>query len=449
MLEKDPFESIGQHALDELSEAVRDEEAFEGQVALPALHTCVDEIASGVVDRTCVGVVILDASNLGAWERQHGASSFASMMSLLARATQRMRGAAIREEDIVVSDADGGDTILIFLRAPRRPGVDGPVIDFESIVSRIKRQLYEPFESTPLWLHEALEQVATGSALLIRNDSVDPRREIYRAIRQARIDAQVNHREIQRQRHRIVGHMIAQQKIQTLYQPIVDMRSGEPLGYEALSRADKGDAEKLGVHLFVAAARAELDGELDQTCRALSIVRRPRLDGDCKLFVNTLPPAFYGPTRELDALLEGWEADGLRPGQLVFEITENITREQLHRILPTVAELRRRGYEFAVDDVGTGASNLQLIADLEPDFIKMDISLTRGIARSLRKQALATYLLELALRCDARLIVEGVENRADADTCVGLDIELGQGFLFGRPQPLPSTLRAKTSIEAG
>lgn len=432
MNETDPFESGIQQELNELSEAVRDEDAGYGLVELSPLYQNIDRLAGQVTRRECVGVVVLDASNLGAWERQYGAAQFTQLVSRLAQATEQMKGSAIRREDLVCIDAPGGDTILIFLGSPRH-GADGPTIDFEAIVGRIKRLLFEPFQSTQLWYHTALEQVCTGSALLIRNDSVDPRREIYRAIRQARIDAQVSHREIQRQRHRVVGHMIAQRKIRTLYQPILALETNETVGYEALSRAEQTDAEKLGVHLFVAAAKADLDGELDQTCRSLSIVRRPGLTQARRLFVNCLPGTFYEPMRELDAMLDSWEEDGLVPEQLVFEITENITHDQLRRILPNVRALQARGYQFAVDDVGTGTSNLQLIADLEPQYIKMDISLTRGIATSLRKQALASYLLELADRCDAKLIAEGIENQPDCEAVLSLGIALGQGYLLGMP----------------
>lgn len=428
----DAFDSGTQEELNELSEAVRDEDAEHGLVVLPPLHDHINEIARRVACRACVGVIVVDATNLGAWERQYGAALFMQLMSKLAQATERMKGSAIRTDDIVCIDASGGETILIFLGSPRA-GDDGPSIDFESIVARVKRQLFEPFQSIQLWYHTALEMVCTGSALLIRNDSVDPRREIYRAIRHARIDAQVGHREIQRQRHRVVGHMIAQRKIRTLYQPIVDLRSRETVGFEALSRAEQSDAEKLGVHLFVAAAKADLDGELDQTCRSLSMARRPGLSTSRRLFVNCLPSTFYEPMRDLELILAEWEADGLVPDQLVFEITENITHDQLRRILPSVRQLQARGFQFAIDDVGTGTSNLQLIADLEPQYIKMDITLTRGIALSARKQALATYLMELAAKCDAQVIAEGIESQPDCDTVLQLGIILGQGYLLGMP----------------
>lgn len=137
---------------------------------------------------------------------------------------------------------------------------------------------------------------------------------------------------------------------------------------------------------------------------------------------------------ELEVLLDSWIDDGLAPEQLVFEITENITHEQAQRIMPSIKRLRQRGFRFALDDVGTGTTNLRLIADLEPDFIKMDITLTRGIGHSQRKQALAKYLVELGEKCNARLVAEGIETEDDHETLVELGFDLGQGFLLGRPE---------------
>ena len=428
----DPFESADRAELEELSEAVRDEDARLHVVALEPLHHHMEELAERVLERTCAGLIVLDGSNLDIWERHYGAASFRAFMNRVSAAIEESRGSVLRMNDVVCLDADHGDSILIFLT--RSPDESlGPAVDFETICTKLKRLIFSHFLTAEWWYHQALEQMAIGSALIIRNDSVDPRREIYRATRQARHDAQLAQKEVQRQRHRVVGSMIAQRKITTLYQPIVHMRTGAVVGYEALSRAEPVDADRLGVHLFVAAAKAELDGELDQTCRHLSIRRRPELETDVQLFINTLPSTFFDPMRELEGMLEQWISDGLRPEQLVFEITENITLEQLRRILPNLRKLRSQGFRFAVDDVGTGASNLQLLADVEPDYIKMDISLTRGIATSARKQALGTYLLELAGKCEAKLIAEGIENQADHDMCLVLGMELGQGFLLGRP----------------
>lgn len=445
MLDDDPFATGEQQQLEELSEAVLDEEIERTRPTLPILSDIIDDVAEQVAAHECVGLILVDTANLESWERRHGAESFTAMMGKLCDAAGQARGDVIRNDDSLCLDMPGGDTLLLFLSSPRGGG-DGefsPAVAVEDVMSRFERQLFEPFSGSKLSFQEALDSISMGSALLLHNVSVDPRREIYRSIRRARADAKVNFREMQRRRHRVVGHMIAHRKIETKYQPIVALAPRQIVGYEALSRADSSDADELGVHLFVAASRAELDGELDQACRTLSIDRRPEIANKKRLFVNCLPPTFYEPNRELERLVEQWLDDGHDPSQLVFEITEQITRDQAMRIMPTVEKLRDRGFHFALDDVGTGAANLELIADLAPEFIKMDISLTQGIDQSRRKRDLAQYLLDLASKCDARLIAEGIEEEEELETLVELGVELGQGYLLGRPQPADKWLTAQ------
>lgn len=449
MFDEDAFETVDQRELEELSEAVRDEEA--GELRAPqigSLSDIVDVLAQKVDDRSLVGLIMFDASNLSAWERQHGAAAFDAVMGRVAHNVEKMRGSSIRAEDEICIEHSSGDALLIFLSRPRGEDSAGAAIDFEEVIGRVKRGVFEPTHDTQLSMHEAFEKIATGSALIIRNSSVDPRREIYRAVRRARSDAQSNYLEMQRRRHRVVGQMIAHRKIDTLYQPIVRLGSSEILGFEALSRADKEDAERLGVHLFVAAAKAELDGELDQTCRALSVRRRPGLETSRKLFINCLPPTFYQPMEDLNLLIDAWLGDGLQADQLVFEITENITHDQAQRILPSVRKLRSQGFQFALDDMGTGTTNLRLLTDLEPDYIKMDITLTRGISNSPQKQALARYLLELGERCGAQLIAEGIESAEDCHTLQQLGFDLGQGFHLGRPKPRDQLAAQSASTNA-
>ncbi len=445
MLDEDPFATAEQQQLDELSEAVLDEEVQRTRSDLPVLHEIIDELSEEVAQRSCVGLIVVDTVNLEGWERRHGATSFATLMARLAEAAREGRGDTIRSNDRLCLNMPGGDTLLLFLSQPRDHSENSvsPSLAVEDVMARFERQLFEPFSAAKLTFHEALDSVSMGSAHLLYNTSVDPRREIYRAIRRARADAAVNFEEMQRRRQRVVGHMIAHRKIETMYQPIVALPQRQIVGYEALSRADEADSDELGVHLFVAAARAELDGELDQACRTLSVDRRPTIDSEKQLFINCLPPTFFEPNRELNQLVDQWLADGHDPGQFVFEITEQISYEQALRIMPAVERLRDQGFLFALDDVGTGAANLRLLADLDPDYIKMDISLTQGIHESQRKQDLAQYLLDLANKSGARLIAEGIEKEEELDTIVELGIELGQGYLLGKPKPAEKWLQER------
>jgi EAL domain-containing protein (putative c-di-GMP-specific phosphodiesterase class I) len=422
---------------EELSEDPADQQAAELDSLLPTLDQRMPDISPRVADRSVVGVVVLDASNLESWERNYGSKAFDAVMSHLAKMTSQLQGNFIRSDEVVCQDAPGGDCLLIFLSAPRGSGVDGNSqrIDFKDIIRRLRSELTAPFNGQRLWLQEAVEKIAIGRALIVHNNSVSPHREVYRAIRRAKSDAQVNFRDMERRQNRVVGEIITSKNIQTLYQPVVELDEGSPFGFEALSRPDSELKDELGAHLFVAASRADLEGELDQTCRKLSMKQHPPLLNEGKLFINCLPPTFYRPHDRLESLLDTWRENGFSEDQLILEITENMTQEQVKRIIPTISKLKERGVHFALDDMGTGITNLRLLADLKPDYIKMDISLTRDINESPRKQRLADYLLELGDGSNAKVIAEGIETLEERKTLLDIGFEYGQGYLFSYPKP--------------
>lgn len=400
---------------------------------LPILPSIIDRVAQGVRARDIIGVLVFDATPLESWEHRHGPEAFDDLIERFGEAASEMCGSAIRRKDIVCRNAAGGGSVLIFLSRPRSDPQESDSLDFDTIADRTKEYaigaLGEEGE-----LEEVLERIQVGTSLIVGKDSVDPRRQVYRAIRRARNDIRARERKRIEQLHQVVGSVIAQRDIETLYQPIVQLTDQCPIGFEALSRVGTDRSCDLDDPLFSAAAKVELEAELDQICRTLSVDRRPELEEDKKLFVNCLPAAFYDPNQQLETLLDEWlEHERLDPDQLIFEINEDISQSEADRILPTIRRLRRSGFQFALDDMGTGKTNLRLLADLEPTYIKMDISLTRGIADSVRKQALASYLLDLAEKSDAELIAEGVESQRDLETVVELGVEYAQGHLIGRP----------------
>lgn len=396
---------------------------------LPALSALLDRLAERVVQRSIVGVLVFDASFLDIWEHRVGAEAFETLLSTFGTAARQMSGQHLRHDDIVCRNAPGGDSILVFLTPPRAE--DAP--DFADIAVRTRSHAKATLPDADPFEPEIIDRVEAGSALIVGRDSVDPRRQIHRAIRRAREHIHQQRQEHVRQTHQLVGSVIAHEGIETRYQPIVHLDSSRTLGFEALSKPTDDFAEQLGAPLFSAAAEVELQAELDQLCRQLSVERRPALDSETRLFVNCLPATFYEPTDRLDELLDRWIGDGLAPNQLIFEINENISQAEADRILPTIRRLRQRGFQFALDDMGIGMTNLRLLAELEPTYIKMDLSLTQGIGDNIRKKALASYLLDLAEKSNARLIAEGIETRRELETVVELGVPYGQGHLIGRP----------------
>ncbi len=125
--------------------------------------------------------------------------------------------------------------------------------------------------------------------------------------------------------------------------------------------------------------------------------------------------------------------------QTVIEITENAVIDDFAHMREVVRRLRGSGFRIAIDDAGAGYAGLQTMVEIEPDFIKLDMSLTRGVESSIVKQKLVGTLRDFCRQAFITLVAEGIETRAQLDALVALGIDYGQGFLFAHPgSPHPS-----------
>jgi EAL domain-containing protein (putative c-di-GMP-specific phosphodiesterase class I) len=126
-------------------------------------------------------------------------------------------------------------------------------------------------------------------------------------------------------------------------------------------------------------------------------------------------------------------------GLTVIEITENSVIADFDRMRDIVRKLRAHGFRVAIDDAGAGYAGLQTMVEIEPDFIKLDISLIRGVDSSIVKQRLVRTLRDFCREAAISLIAEGIETHKQLETLQDLGVSHGQGFLFGLPgadQPL-------------
>ncbi len=121
--------------------------------------------------------------------------------------------------------------------------------------------------------------------------------------------------------------------------------------------------------------------------------------------------------------------------QTVVEITENAVIDDFAHMREVVRRLRESGFRIAIDDAGAGYAGLQTMVEIEPDFIKLDMSLTRGIESSIVKQKLVGTLRDFCRQACITLVAEGIETRAQLDALLALGIDYGQGFLFAHPGP--------------
>ena len=233
------------------------------------------------------------------------------------------------------------------------------------------------------------------------------------------------------------------------FQPIVELTSGALHEYECLFRPSMPMLPQSIGSIVQAAIDTGRSIELDRFIVGAIIARAARMDADrraagqptLRLAINLTPSSLLDPTFEAASFAAMIRDAGLDPRQLTIECTEQQAVADVVHLQKAVRALRRTGFGFAVDDAGAGYASFALIAALRPSVIKIDRDIVSGIARDDAKQALVEAFVSFGRRIGARLLAEGIERRADLAMITGLGVDLGQGYLLGRPSATPAAPR--------
>jgi EAL domain-containing protein (putative c-di-GMP-specific phosphodiesterase class I) len=273
--------------------------------------------------------------------------------------------------------------------------------------------------------------IYVGAATIFRNPKIRTERLIYRGIREA---TQAARGAEEWERTRKVSDLkstIRDGAVFIEYHPIIVTKTEEIYGFEALARGVRRELRSPEV-LFEVAEEANLVWELSRLLRRRAVTG---IINDLKpnqyLFLNIDPHDFDDPTfRSLDP-----DDLGIKdPSHVVLEITERTAIKDYPRFQEYLAAFRERGFRFAVDDAGSGYAGLGSIANLAPDYIKLDISLISNIDTNFLKQNLVETMVTFAEGQGALVIAEGVERREEFETIRDLGVHFTQGFLFHRPK---------------
>ena len=229
------------------------------------------------------------------------------------------------------------------------------------------------------------------------------------------------------------------------FQPIVTLETGQLYEYECLFRPDMPMLPQSITSVVQAAINTdrgvELDGYIMATILAriakIETARREAGEDVHRYAINLMPSSLLDPAFEPSQVSEQVRAAGLEPRQLTIECTEQQSVSDVGLLQRRVRALRRHGFGFAVDDAGAGYASFALIAALRPTVIKIDREVVSGVSRNDAKQALVEAFVSFGRRIGAHLLAEGIERRADLAALRSLGVELGQGFLLGRPAPEP------------
>jgi len=220
------------------------------------------------------------------------------------------------------------------------------------------------------------------------------------------------------------------------FQPIVDVDTGEAYSYEALVRGINGEpaGEVLG------RIRDDNRYRFDQACRVKAIALASRLGLACNLNINFLPRAVYQPQRCIRTTLEAARAYDFPIERIVFEVTEGERVDDTGHLVDIIHEYHRLGFRTAIDDFGAGYSGLNLLAEYQSDYLKLDMKLTRGIDSDGPRQAIVRGVVYVCRELGIRVVAEGVETASEYRWLREAGVRLQQGYYFARPgfEALPS-----------
>lgn len=406
---------------------------FDKNTNLPTLPILVDDARKMVEEHGAIGLFLIDLGKQKNFENTYGWQLYDEVIKEFAQILEDCRSEILNEKDLIALSHIRGDEFILFLNPP--PGRSWSETELEILNEKIRNLIKKKMErfNGQRWLSNLAFH--TGYASILRDPSSRIERLIQRAIVRAK---EVSGQEVENEmiRHHIaLQRIISQNAILTYFQPIVYLENLDVLGYEALSRGPSDSGFEGTELLFTFAESTNMLLELERLCRKNALRTARSLHLDRKLFLNSSAKALQDADFTPQHLSQYVTELGLDQHEVVLEITERVAIQEWDSFKKVLRQFRDHGFKVAIDDMGAGYSSLQAIAELQPDYLKFDISLVRNIHESLIKIGLLETLVSLSSKIHASVIAEGIEEREEYETLRSLGVTLGQGYFFASPAP--------------
>ncbi|WP_161957586.1 bifunctional diguanylate cyclase/phosphodiesterase [Mariprofundus sp. EBB-1] len=227
--------------------------------------------------------------------------------------------------------------------------------------------------------------------------------------------------------------IIDRQDINTLFQPVFDLGDHSIFAYEALSRGPVDSELFNPERLFEIAYHHQLASELDYLCRRKAVENFVNRNISGKLALNICPSVLVNMNFRSGRTLQMLQEVGLSSDRVILELTEH-QQTDIASLKQAVNYYRDLGFSIAMDDLSAGYSNLRLLAELQPDYLKLDKFFVSGVKADCVEAEFVKLITDLAARVGCKVIAEGVESADDLMFIQRMDIAFGQGYLLGMPQ---------------
>jgi len=394
-----------------------------------------------------LGLLLIDVSELAQVEHDYGSKAFEKVLSMATELVLELQGNEVRATDILALNDKGGDAFLVFL-SPKRGDREGRtrVADLATAAKRVQEHLNRRLARMTSPYLRSRRRVTVGFSMVFFNPLVMPERLVARLVEEAWESVRIQRMQLDFQNRCTVQELLLGEQVRTVFQPVVDIRSGGVLGWEALSRGPSGTDHQAPLNMFEAAERADLHFELDRHCRNTALASSAGLPPDAKLFINMFPSSMYDPDLQGTALIDMLDRLGLGPGRIVLEISEKYLIENYTLFVEALKNFTDMGFEVAVGDIGAGYSGLEKIVQLNPRYLKLDMQLVKDIDVSYMQREMTRAVKNFAEKAEAAVIAEGIERDGELEVIREMGIEYGQGYLLGRPT---DTFQAPTLARVG
>jgi EAL domain-containing protein (putative c-di-GMP-specific phosphodiesterase class I) len=233
------------------------------------------------------------------------------------------------------------------------------------------------------------------------------------------------------QRDDELERVLNENRIRSVFQPIINLADGSVFGYEALSRGPIDTRLESADALFSAAAAVGATHRLERVCRFHSIAAAAGIPSGCFLFLKIRPRVLEEPDAGLSR--EVFEQSRLAQERVVLEISEKQAILDFDLFKRTLLSYYRQGFKVAIDNVGAGHNSLRAVTEVRPHIIKLDRALVSDIDSDRAKNALVSAVTIFAKNIDARMLAGGIQTVDELASLIEMGVDLGQGFLLGRP----------------
>ncbi len=246
----------------------------------------------------------------------------------------------------------------------------------------------------------------------------------------------------------VLQDILAGRKLTALFQPIIQMSSGDIIGYEGLIRGPSDSPLHAPMNLFKVARACGLTLEVEHLCRQVVLERFAELNLPGKLFLNVSPECLLLRNARHGETLEYIAQIGINPERVIIELTENQPTYDYELMREAVLHYRNMGFQIAIDDLGEGFSSLRLWSELRPEYVKIDMHFIQGINSDPIKLQFVRSIQEIAEKSGTLVIAEGIEAQAELLVLRDLGVAFGQGYHLGRPHAVPARTLPAEVVQA-